>query len=357
MCFTLYRRQLDNTVSAESVFTEKSKYNEKTDVPLGWVNYQFIDHKDQLRQGLCSFKLWLGKPNPIGTCVENVAVKDKERATTLHVEFQIHRTAVYFPPPPDLDTYRNTSSPKSVSNDATDVATRKIVKLQVEEIMKKGSISLTYLPSPSNSKFFSNLHPDPLTPLSEDQRQLLWECREYCCQFSSLLPRFLQYVKWNDRYTSPHSSSAALLSILSHEFNCSDAVLEAYRMLALWEPPTPFEALSLLDAKYASPVVRAYAVERLHQLDDRELSDFLLQLTQALLHLSHVHSTAVCSPMYDVCSIGAQVRGIPLLASCGIFALASSDECEPDWPRFLLASEGAAPSAGPCEDAELWLTF
>lgn len=51
-------------------------------------------------------------------------------------------------------------------------------------------------------------------------------------------------------------------------------------MLALWTPPTPFEALSLLDAKYASPVVRAYAVQRLHELDDRELSDFLLQLVQ-----------------------------------------------------------------------------
>ncbi len=53
-------------------------------------------------------------------------------------------------------------------------------------------------------------------------------------------------------------------------------------MLALWSPPTPFEALSLLDAKYASPVVRAYAVKRLHELDDRALSDFLLQLTQVL---------------------------------------------------------------------------
>jgi hypothetical protein len=51
-------------------------------------------------------------------------------------------------------------------------------------------------------------------------------------------------------------------------------------MLARWNPPTPFEALSLLDAKYASPVVRAYAVQRLHELDDRALSDFLLQLTQ-----------------------------------------------------------------------------
>lgn len=141
MCFTLYRRQLDNTVSAEAVFTEKGRFNEKTDVPLGWVNFQFIDHKDQLRQGLCSFKLWLGKPNPIGTCVENVAVKDKERATTLHVEFQIHRTAVYFPPPPTVNpadaaaAARGSSQPVPAPADASK---QKIIKLQLEEIMKKG---------------------------------------------------------------------------------------------------------------------------------------------------------------------------------------------------------------------------
>jgi hypothetical protein len=74
MCFTLYRRQLDNTVSAEAVFTEKGKFNEKTDVPLGWVNCQFIDHKDQLRQGLCSFKLWHGKPNPIGNPLPTIVI-------------------------------------------------------------------------------------------------------------------------------------------------------------------------------------------------------------------------------------------------------------------------------------------
>jgi hypothetical protein len=241
MCFTLYRRQLDNTVSAEAVFTEKGKFNERTDVPLGWVNFQFIDHKDQLRQGLCSFKLWLGKPNPIGTSVENVAVKDKERATTLHVEFQMHRTAVYFPPPPKIDP-----ADALRTSDGADAPKQKILRLQIEEIMKK----------------------DPLTALGEDERQLLWDSREFCAQFPSLLPRFLQYVKWNDR----------------------ECVIEAYRMLARWNPPTPFEALSLLDAKYASPVVRAYAVQRLHELDDRALSDFLLQLTQVLKYEAYHYS-------------------------------------------------------------------
>lgn len=73
-------------------------------------------------------------------------------------------------------------------------------------------------------------------------------------------------------------------------------------MLALWSPPTPFEALSLLDAKYASPVVRAYAVKRLHELDDRALSDFLLQLTQVpapiqlCTTLHHTHDTRDTSP-------------------------------------------------------------
>lgn len=61
-----------------------------------------------------------------------------------------------------------------------------------------------------------------------------------------------------------------------------ECVEEAYRLLAAWEPLPPFEALQLLDAKYASPVVRKYAVDRIQNLGDRECRDFLLQLTQVL---------------------------------------------------------------------------
>jgi hypothetical protein len=53
-------------------------------------------------------------------------------------------------------------------------------------------------------------------------------------------------------------------------------------MLSVWNPPSPFECLQLLDAKYASPMVRKYAVSRLENLGERECSDFLLQLTQVL---------------------------------------------------------------------------
>ena len=48
-------------------------------------------------------------------------------------------------------------------------------------------------------------------------------------------------------------------------------------MLSVWNPPSAFESLQLLDAKYASPMVRKYAVSRLHNLGERECADFLLQ--------------------------------------------------------------------------------
>jgi len=69
--------------------------------------------------------------------VDNVAVKDKERATTLHVEFQIHRTPVIFPPTVDLAALR-AASKKTAHEESQDSAKMRIIKLQIEEIMKKG---------------------------------------------------------------------------------------------------------------------------------------------------------------------------------------------------------------------------
>ena len=91
--------------------------NEKTDVALAWVNCQFINHKNQLRQGLASFKLWPGEGSfigiflpttyscfniyvnflQIGTCVENVT-QQYAKTPVLYVEFLSYGHTVYFPP-------------------------------------------------------------------------------------------------------------------------------------------------------------------------------------------------------------------------------------------------------------------
>jgi phosphatidylinositol-4,5-bisphosphate 3-kinase len=55
-------------------------------------------------------------------------------------------------------------------------------------------------------------------------------------------------------------------------------------MLENWAPMAPQEAIQLLDAKYPDENVRTYAVKRINNLSDDELSTFMLQFSQALLY-------------------------------------------------------------------------
>ena len=53
-------------------------------------------------------------------------------------------------------------------------------------------------------------------------------------------------------------------------------------MVREWRSLSSTDALELFDARYADPVVRAYAVERLASLNNGDLVDLLLQLVQVL---------------------------------------------------------------------------
>ncbi|KAH0785656.1 Phosphatidylinositol 3- and 4-kinase family protein [Histomonas meleagridis] len=101
---------------------------------------------------------------------------------------------------------------------------------------------------------------DPLTVLEENDRQLLWNVRCLLLRFSDLLPLFLSSID----YTKP------------------EQVSEVQSLLQKWEKPSATSSLTLLDAKFADPIVRKYAVERLKELSDDEVRLYLLQLVQAL---------------------------------------------------------------------------
>jgi len=101
---------------------------------------------------------------------------------------------------------------------------------------------------------------DPLYELSPEEVDLVWRCREHITSEPTLLPKFLLAVNW--------ASGAA--------------VAEAYHLMDRWVPPSPLQALQLLDSHYPDPKVRAYAVERLEEMDEAELGQYLLQLSQVL---------------------------------------------------------------------------
>lgn len=111
---------------------------------------------------------------------------------------------------------------------------------------------------------------DPLTELTMEDKMMLWGNRHFIASIPTALPKFLLSVKWDD---------------------CMQ-VKEAHKMLYLWAKPGPLQALELLDAKFADPVVRDYGVSCLQYMPDGECNDFLLQLTQVVKHEPY-HTSAL----------------------------------------------------------------
>jgi phosphatidylinositol-4,5-bisphosphate 3-kinase len=101
---------------------------------------------------------------------------------------------------------------------------------------------------------------DQLEPLTEADRKLLWDHRAEILDKSPLLP----------------------FVIASVDYSKPTQVSEIPLLLQSFTPLEPTEALSLLDAKYADPDVRTYAVKCLEQFRDDQIMLFLLQLVQAL---------------------------------------------------------------------------
>ena len=118
---------------------------------------------------------------------------------------------------------------------------------------KRRTASLTVIHVRCDYLYFSNLcAQDPLYTLSADERGFLWQHRMELVRRPQLraLPKFLLSVPWGELA----------------------AVLEAYRLLYMFESPGPLEALQLLDARFPDPKVRAFAVQCLDALGDAELS-------------------------------------------------------------------------------------
>eukprot|EP01097_Dermamoeba_algensis_P007922 TRINITY_DN5110_c0_g2_i1.p1 TRINITY_DN5110_c0_g2~~TRINITY_DN5110_c0_g2_i1.p1 ORF type:complete len:640 (+),score=73.64 TRINITY_DN5110_c0_g2_i1:1342-3261(+) len=229
ICFTVYRRTL---LPSDPLLTQSwiTSLDPVKDVPVGWANCQMIDYLDRLQTGHKSFRLWEGeRANPIGTCVENLS---SSTAPVLYVEFEnFPQNVIYREEIQPLD--RNLIFPEPSQ------ATQRIL----EGIISK----------------------DPMAELTADEKRLVWDSRYWLTSKAEGLPKFLLSISWSER----------------------DQVLEAHRLLKIWNPPNAIQALELLDARFADPQVRSYAVSRLEESPVSAWSDFLLQLTQVLKYEPH----------------------------------------------------------------------
>jgi hypothetical protein len=105
----------------------------------------------------------------------------------------------------------------------------------------------------------------PLKSLSDTDRQLVFKCRDWVSERPSLLPRLVEAVDWSD----PRQVEEGRMTLVRSEEHIKSDQME-------------MTCLQLLDVKYGDPVVREFAVRQLDRLNDCQLAEVLLQMTQVL---------------------------------------------------------------------------
>lgn len=208
-------------------------------LPIGWISYRLFDFEGKLVSGKMGANLWpKGPANPIGSCSSNPS---PDAPNILVVTFPSHDT---LGSPVVFSEVTPATSPSSEGFSPSDLS-------------ESDALCLEYL-----------LGTDQLYPLGVTEKELLWRCRDAIADKPHALPKVLQAVDWTDRA----------------------GVAEMYRLLALWAPISPYQALMLLDAKFEDKRVRRHAAKVLGNLSDDELEDFLLQLVQVLKHEPYHYS-------------------------------------------------------------------
>jgi phosphatidylinositol-4,5-bisphosphate 3-kinase len=211
-----------------TLYARPPKGEGSRDVPIGWVNCQLFNFKHELRTGIISLNMYRDdKANPIGTCVPNAI----SNAATLFVEFDSYKLPVVFP----TDTSESSEDPQDIAKKANEIP-------------------------PNGEELNVLMSKDPLFPYSDSQRELIWQNRYYFLSHPKTLPKVLASVNSSDRF----------------------AVQEMKRLLDVWIPLPPIEALELLDSRFTEAKIREHAVEWIDVLPDEELIDYLLQLVQVL---------------------------------------------------------------------------
>uniref|UniRef100_A0A8C9U931 Phosphatidylinositol-4,5-bisphosphate 3-kinase catalytic subunit alpha n=1 Tax=Scleropages formosus TaxID=113540 RepID=A0A8C9U931_SCLFO len=113
---------------------------------------------------------------------------------------------------------------------------------------------------------------DPLSEITEQEKDFLWRHRHYCVNIPEILPKILLAVKWNSR----------------------DEVAQMYYLLKEWPAIKPEQAMELLDCNYPDPMIRDFAVRCLEKyLTDDKLSQYLIQLVQVLKYEQYLDNPLV----------------------------------------------------------------
>uniref|UniRef100_A0AAJ7WKG1 phosphatidylinositol-4,5-bisphosphate 3-kinase n=1 Tax=Petromyzon marinus TaxID=7757 RepID=A0AAJ7WKG1_PETMA len=220
--------------------------------PLAWGNVNLFDYNDVLASGKQALHLWPlphgmeDLLNPIGITGNN----PYKETPCLEVEFEWFGGAVRFPGVEGLEDHgRRILQPETAGGTLGSKASGGRWPRDCE------------LPDSDREQIKGICNRDPLSDITEQEKDLLWRYRQHYLNFPEVLSKLLLAVKWSSR----------------------EDVVQMYSLLKDWPLVRPELALELLDCNYPDPRVRDFAVKCLEAgLTDDKLSQYLIQLVQVL---------------------------------------------------------------------------
>nr|ANF99566.1 phosphatidylinositol-4,5-bisphosphate 3-kinase [Haliotis diversicolor] len=246
---------------ARVCFTLCATGKKKDQTAVAWVNVAVFDFRSRLTRGDRNLPMWPWTDEmqteeflyPIGSVTPNAQGNE---ATTLLIkfpDFNMKNNIRY----PAFDKVLECAAKHMEPSGAPGSAMMKVSKSHLEQLMMI-------------------VQRDSLSPLFEQDKELLWMMRYECChKFPHALPKVLSSVKWNS-----HIDVAKMIAVLQ-----------------TWPKLDVDFALQLLDFNYPDKNIRKFAVSCLDNKDtfsDDELSRYLLQLVQALKYETHL-----CCPLVE----------------------------------------------------------
>jgi phosphatidylinositol-4,5-bisphosphate 3-kinase len=217
LSFTLYKSELQGS---------KNKLHNK-DYPIETINFPLFDYQGWLNQGSYLKNLWSDHDMDFF-----LSCDDSPFPNSIEISFDVfdpispiafHQKGLSAASPPRKGT-------KSVSSDIQEKYLR---------ILK---------------------HRDPLKPLSDADKQFLWEYQSFFA----------------------HDDNSLLLLLMSVDYLNPEHVQAIPNILNSYNAIHPINALRLLGASFPNNLIREYAVSCLEKLADHEILLYMLQLVQAL---------------------------------------------------------------------------
>nr|XP_060635810.1 phosphatidylinositol 4,5-bisphosphate 3-kinase catalytic subunit alpha isoform-like isoform X2 [Anolis sagrei ordinatus] len=219
--------------------------------PLAWGNVNLFDYKDTLVAGKMALNLWPVPHgledllNPIGVGGSN----PNKETPCLELEFTWFSHTVKFADPTEIEEHANRAMSRELGLNYCMVGLS-------NRLARDSSLDESELEQLRNI-----CNRDPLSEITEQEKDFLWRHRHYCVNIPETLPKLLLSVKWNSR----------------------DEVAQMYCLLREWPLIKPELSMELLDCNFPDPVVREFALKCLVKgLTDDKLSQYLIQLVQVL---------------------------------------------------------------------------